>query len=74
MAGGAAATANWLTNFVVSQCFLTISEAVGISGTFLIYTVFALCGFIAVWIYLPETKGLTFDEIQSMYKSRVARW
>lgn len=72
LAGGAAATTNWLTNFLVSQCFLTVGEAVGISGVFLIYACCALVGFILVCIYLPETKGLTFEEIQRMYKSKVA--
>jgi len=72
IAGGAAATSNWLTNFLVSQCFLTISEAIGISGVCLLYASFAFAGCTLVWLYLPETKGLTFEEIQRMFRSKVA--
>lgn len=72
LAGGAAATSNWLTNFVVSQCFLTVGEAFGMSGVYLIYGACALIGCLLVWMYLPETRGLTFEEIQRMYKSKVA--
>eukprot|EP00210_Caulerpa_lentillifera_P001632 g1570.t1 len=70
-AGGAAATANWITNFLVSQSFLTIAEAVGIAGVFVIYASCALFGLIYFSASLPETKGLTFEEIQKLYKSKV---
>ena len=72
LAGGTAATANWLANFLVSQCFLTIGEAIGVSGVFLVYGACALIGLGFVWSYLPETKGLTFEEIQKLYKSKIA--
>lgn len=87
LAGGAAATANWITNFLVSQCFLTIAEAVGIAGVFIIYASkltknrmlnfeflslgCAFFGLVYFWMYLPETKGLTFEQIQKLYKSKV---
>ena len=41
VAGGAAATANWLTNAAVSQTFLTLVQWVGASGAFWMYATIA---------------------------------
>ena len=54
---GAAATANWLTNAVVSHTFLPLIQVIGGSGAFWIYAVITACGTAWAYIQLPETKG-----------------
>ncbi|KAK9829082.1 hypothetical protein WJX72_003793 [[Myrmecia] bisecta] len=71
LASGAAATANWVTNAVVSQTFLTLTQHLGGSGTFWLYAGIALVG--GAWVYwkLPETNGLSLDEIQDAFAAAV---
>ena len=57
LASGAAATANWLANAVVSQTFLVLTQHLGGSGTFWIYTAVSLGGLLWMFHALPETNG-----------------
>ncbi|KAL0033523.1 hypothetical protein WJX79_001225 [Trebouxia sp. C0005] len=70
LGGGAAATCNWITNAVVSQTFLTLIQHLGGSGTFWLYAVIALSG--AVWVSsaLPETNGLSLEEVQELFNAK----
>ncbi|KAL5771693.1 hypothetical protein ACOSP7_015847 [Xanthoceras sorbifolium] len=64
--GGIAAVANWCSNLIVSETFLTLTEALGSSGTFLLFAGFSLIGLIAIYFLVPETKGLPFEEVEKM--------
>lgn len=57
LGNGLAATANWLTNAVVSLTFLPATKQLGASTTFGIYALLAAAG--GAWLSraLPETKG-----------------
>lgn len=68
--GGIAATANWISNLIVAQSFLSLTEAIGTSWTFLIFGVIAIVGLLFVLIYVPETKGLPIEEIEKMLEQR----
>lgn len=68
--GGMSATVCWVSNLVVSQSFLSIVEAIGIGSTFLILAAISVLAFVFVLIYVPETKGLTFDEVELIWKER----
>ena len=57
LGSGAAATANWLTNAVVSHTFLPLTRAVGASGAFWTYAAITACGTAWACVQLPETKG-----------------
>jgi Sugar (and other) transporter len=57
LGAGIAATANWVTNAVVSQTFLSLLHYVGKGPTFWIYTGVACLGMLWVYCVLPETKG-----------------
>lgn len=57
LANGAAATANWVTNAVVSQLFLGLADLVGASGVFWLLAGIACGGAAWVHVYLPETRG-----------------
>ncbi|KAK2641813.1 hypothetical protein Ddye_023576 [Dipteronia dyeriana] len=68
--GGMSATVNWISNLIVSQTFLSVADAVGTGTTFLIFTGIAVAAFVFVAIFVPETKGLTFQEVEQIWKKR----
>ncbi|KAK6266158.1 hypothetical protein QUC31_016995 [Theobroma cacao] len=68
--GGMSATVNWISNLIVAQTFLTIAEAVGTGATFLILAGIAVLAVAFVIVFVPETKGLTFVEVEQIWKER----
>lgn len=66
--GGIAAVANWSSNLIVSETFLTLTEALGSAGTFLLFAGFSFLGLVAIYFLVPETKGLQFEEVEEMLK------
>ncbi|CAL5411717.1 unnamed protein product [Camellia sinensis] len=68
--GGIAATANWISNLIVSESFLTLTQAIGTSWTFLIFGVISVVALFFVLICVPETKGLPIEEIEKMLEMR----
>lgn len=65
LGGGIAAVSNWSSNLIVSETFLTLTEHLGSSGTFLLFAGFSLIGLVFIFFLVPETKG-TFDEVEKM--------
>ncbi|XP_019428866.1 PREDICTED: inositol transporter 1-like [Lupinus angustifolius] len=68
--GGMSATVNWISNLIVAQSFLSIAGAAGTGPTFMILAVIALLAFLFVFVYVPETKGMSFDEVELLWKHR----
>ncbi|KAK1400519.1 Inositol transporter 1 [Heracleum sosnowskyi] len=68
--GGLSATVNWVSNLIVAQTFLSIADAVGSGPTFLILAAIAVIAFFFVLVYIPETKGLSFEEVENIWKER----
>ncbi|KAL7089402.1 hypothetical protein ACP275_13G185400 [Erythranthe tilingii] len=68
--GGIAATANWISNLIVAQSFLSLTEAIGTSSTFLIFGVISVVALFFVLVCVPETKGLPFEEVENMLEGR----
>lgn len=68
--GGIAATANWISNLIVAQSFLSLTEAIGTSWTFLMFGVISVAALFFVMIYVPETKGLPIEEVERMLEER----
>ncbi|XP_049379561.1 inositol transporter 4 [Solanum stenotomum] len=64
--GGIAAVSNWVSNLIVSETFLTLTEAIGSAGTFLLFAGFSTIGLIAIYFLVPETKGLPFEQVEKM--------
>ncbi|XP_021902308.1 inositol transporter 4-like [Carica papaya] len=64
--GGIAAVSNWTSNLIVSLTFLSLTKAIGSSGTFLLFAGFSLIGLVAIYFLVPETKGLQFEEVEKM--------
>lgn len=64
--GGIAAVSNWISNLIVSETFLTLTEAIGSAGTFLLFAGFSTIGLVFIYFLVPETKGLQFEEVEKM--------
>lgn len=72
--GGIAATVNWVFNLIIAQTFLSLINAVGTSITFLIFSIIALVAFFYVLALVPETKGLSFEEVDKLWQERAKWW
>ncbi len=67
--GVALATAvNWGAAFVVSQCFLSLVEAMGNAFTFWLFAVFCGIGWIWIYVMVPETKGQSLEQIEATWR------
>jgi len=62
-----ATTALWTACLAVTLTFLSIVEALGTSTTFLLYAALSLVTFVFVWLWVPETRGKSLEEIQHMW-------
>jgi len=65
---GIASFSNWVCNYFVSLTFLTLIQVLGTSGTFWLYAIICFLGLWFVIKLVPETKGKTFEQIQSFWK------
>ena len=54
----------WVACFVLTYTFPILNEVVGASGTFWLYGIICLSGFLFIRAKLPETKGKTLEELE----------
>jgi len=54
---------NWAANFLVTVTFLPLLRALGLAGTYGLYTVAAAISLIFVWATVAETKGKTLEQM-----------
>ncbi|MER1278327.1 sugar porter family MFS transporter [Bacillus sp. C15(2022)] len=59
----------WLCNFLVGLFFPLLLDVIGLSATFFLFAVFGIIGIIYVAKFLPETRGLSLEEIEANLKS-----
>lgn len=62
-----AVAAQWISNFIVSSTFPSLSEW-SVGGTYLIYATFAFLSALFVWKMVPETKGKTLEDMSRLWK------
>lgn len=65
-AASLATSALWASTLLVTFTFLTFVHVFKLSGTFGIYAVLSAASFVYVWVYVPETRGRTLEEIQEI--------
>ncbi|MGA3333323.1 MAG: sugar porter family MFS transporter [Terracidiphilus sp.] len=54
----------WTSTLVVTFTFLSLVHALGVSGTFAIYTALCVVSLVFIWKMVPETRGKTLEQIQ----------
>ena len=62
-----ATAANWFAAWLVAQFFLSLVDAITSTGVFWLFAFFCLVTFVFVRRYVPETKGKSLEQIQSMW-------
>ncbi|MDQ8736808.1 sugar porter family MFS transporter [Paenibacillus sp. LHD-38] len=62
-----AAMVLWAADYLVSQTFPPLLGSAGPAATFWIYGSMALIAFLFTWRIVPETKGKTLEEIESLW-------
>jgi sugar porter (SP) family MFS transporter len=58
-------TVLWAACFLLTYTFPLINAALRASGTFWVYAIICLAGWLYLFVYLPETKGRTLEEIEA---------
>ncbi|GAA5956889.1 hypothetical protein JCM3765_006631 [Sporobolomyces pararoseus] len=66
---GLSTSVNWAGNIFVSSTFLHISQGIGPSGAFGLFAMICLAGWIFTYCLLPETKGLTLEQVRSLFEN-----
>ena len=64
-----AVAAQWVSNFLVSATFPSLSEW-GVGGTSCIYAAMSLLSALFVWKMVPETKGKTLEQMSALWRGR----
>uniref|UniRef100_A0A182N634 Major facilitator superfamily (MFS) profile domain-containing protein n=1 Tax=Anopheles dirus TaxID=7168 RepID=A0A182N634_9DIPT len=61
--------ASFALSFMMSKTFNPLRNGLGEAGTFWLFGGFCLLGAVFVFLFVPETKGKTFDQIQKRLAS-----
>lgn len=65
-----ATVTNWAANFIIAVTFLSLVDLIGESGVFLLYALIAVLAWIFIFKLVPETKGLSLEQIEAYFRSR----
>ena len=60
-----AVSALWIACFILTYTFPLLEHAIGAGKTFWLYSAICLAGFMFVYLYVPETKGKSLEQIES---------
>ncbi len=64
-----AVATQWVTNYLVSSTFISLSEW-SLGSTYLIYATFCALSIIFVWKFVPETKGKSLEDMTALWRGR----
>lgn len=62
LGSGLATATNWGANFVIGLTFLLLMDALTPTWTFVLYAVICAAGYGLVYLFYPETAGLSLEE------------
>jgi hypothetical protein len=60
----------WTACVALTMTFLTLAQAITVTGAFWLYGAMCVTTFLIVRFAVPETKGRTLEEIERMWKRR----
>jgi MFS transporter, SP family, arabinose:H+ symporter len=72
-AAATAATVNWLSNFVIIVAFPAMNTAFGLPAVMLLFVVLSVLAFLFTQRFLPETKGLSVEEVVDVFERQSAQ-
>ena len=59
---------HWGFNAIITFTFLKLVNSVGISATFLCYSLVCVAGLVWGYYYIPETKGKSLEDIEEHWR------
>jgi MFS family permease len=60
--------ANWVAQIITAFTFPSLVAHLGPTVTFLLYAVIGVAGFLFCYFFVPETKGLTLEQIEKHWR------
>jgi SP family arabinose:H+ symporter-like MFS transporter len=67
-AAATGATVDWLANFALIEVFPTWSAGIGLDWVLVCFAALSAMAIVFIYRYLPETKGMTVEEITARYE------
>lgn len=64
---------SWICAFLVVQLFPVTVSAYGPAAVFGAFCILCLAAMIFIWIYIPETKGKSLDEIENYLQNKLGK-
>ncbi|NXJ78324.1 GTR10 protein, partial [Trogon melanurus] len=61
---------NWAANLLISLSFLDLIDAIGFSWMFLLYGLTGVVAVIFIYLFVPETKGQSLEEIDQQFSGK----
>ncbi|NXO35215.1 GTR10 protein, partial [Locustella ochotensis] len=61
---------NWAANLLISLSFLDLIDAIGFSWVFLLYGLMGVMAVIFIYLFVPETKGQSLEEINQQFSRK----
>ncbi|NXF08997.1 GTR10 protein, partial [Smithornis capensis] len=61
---------NWAANLLISLSFLDLIDAIGFSWMFLLYGLMGVMAVIFIYLFVPETKGQSLEEIDQQFSGK----
>ncbi|XP_061486268.1 solute carrier family 2, facilitated glucose transporter member 10 isoform X2 [Rhineura floridana] len=61
---------NWAANLLISLTFLDLIDAIGLSWMFLLYGLVGAVAVLFVYLFVPETKGQSLEEIDQQFSKK----
>ncbi|NWQ61355.1 GTR10 protein, partial [Neopipo cinnamomea] len=61
---------NWAANLLISLTFLDLIDAIGFSWMFLLYGLMGVMSVIFIYLFVPETKGQSLEEIDQQFSRK----
>ena len=75
LAASLSSSVNWGSNMLVALTFLTMINLIGSADTFLFYSAICIAGFFFVYFLVPETKGVSLEQIEKNLRAGISsRW
>lgn len=63
----------WFFNILMTSTFLSTSELITQAGAFFMYSTLTFVGFVILYIFLPETKGISLEEMDKIFLTQEER-
>ena len=63
----------WVWCTVVSMTFLSLTEAITITGSFWLYATMCVFAWLFIWKFVPETKDKTLEQIEDALEGEASR-